>query len=153
MTGGKDAKVKVWMIPDLISKNFGDTMHKAYAEFSEHTNEITQVKLLGSFRAMSASLDKQFKVYDLASKLCIKTIQTQSAISKAVVDHTESYVYVACDNQNIYCYSLEQTESGGKSKHKKTLIHKKKVTAVCISVDDQFVISGDQNGVIYIWST
>lgn len=108
-------------------------------------------------RAFSASLDKQFKVYDLPSKLCVKTIQTQSPIIKAVVDHSESNMYAACDNQNIYCFGLEISatqalEAGAKSRQKKTLIHKKKVTALCLSVDGQHLVSGDQSGLIYLWS-
>lgn len=39
--------------------------------------------------------------------MCIKTIQAHSQIHQILVDHTESSIYVACDNQNIYCYSLE----------------------------------------------
>lgn len=72
ITGGKDCKVKVWIITDLIKKH--NDQYTNFVEFGEHTNEITQVKLLGTFRALSASLDKQFKVYDIPSKLCIKTI-------------------------------------------------------------------------------
>ena len=78
-----------------------------------------------------------------------------------VIDLTETNVYVACDNQNIYCYSLEvqqqtnqvQVENIGKNKQKRTLQHKKKVTALCLSVDGQHLISGDSQGLIYIWST
>jgi len=79
-----------------------------YAEYGEHTAEVTQVRFCPSGnRAMSSSLDKQIKVYCLASKLCIKTISAQSPISTFVIDHTESNIFVACDNQNIYIYGLD----------------------------------------------
>lgn len=39
--------------------------------------------------------------------MCIKTISTQNSIIKMEVDLTETYLYVACDNQNIYCYGIE----------------------------------------------
>jgi len=92
----------------------------------------------------SASIDKQFKVYDVPMKMCIRTIQTPSPISKMMVDYTETMAYMACDNQNIYCYNLElasgsqaQNEMGmgGKNKHKRTLQHKKKVSAMTLSMD------------------
>ena len=75
-----------------------------------------------------------------------------------VVDPSETMLYVACDNQNIYCYGLEapsQLQEGqvGKNRQKRTLQHKKKVTALCLTVDGQFLISGDSQGLIYVWST
>ena len=74
------------------------------------------------------------------------------------MDHSESNIYLSCDNQNIYCYSLEKIHSDDpnqaiRSKQKKCLIHKKKVTAMCLSVDGQYLISGDYTGIIYVWST
>jgi WD40 repeat protein len=107
LSAGKDCKLKVWFVSDLIKSSV--ISKQPYAEFGEHTAEITQVKLIGETRAFSASLDKQFKVYDIPSKMCIKTIQTQSPILNAVLDKSECYMYAGCDNQNIYCYSLEVT--------------------------------------------
>ena len=52
-------------------------------------------------------MDKSFRVYDVAMKMCIKTILAQSSITKMVIDPSETTLYVACDNQNIYCYGLE----------------------------------------------
>ena len=76
ISGGKDCKVRVWLVTDLM---YADKSKRLpYAEFSEHTSEVTCVKFSQNCanRAFSASTDKQFKVYDLSSKLCIKTIQT-----------------------------------------------------------------------------
>lgn len=36
-------------------------------------------------------------------------------------------------------------------KQKRTLTHKKKVTAMCLSVDGNQLVSGDATGLIYIW--
>jgi WD40 repeat protein len=43
-------------------------------------------------------------------------------------------------------------QSASKLKQKKTLIHKKRVSAVCLTIDNQFLISGDISGLIYIWN-
>lgn len=72
ITGGKDCKFKVWLLADLIKNDKSKMLH--FCEFSDHTAEITVVKLLGTNRAISGSLDKQLKVYDISSKLCVKTI-------------------------------------------------------------------------------
>lgn len=160
ITGGKDCKVRVWLLQNLLSQD-PQVSQNYYAEFGEHQQEVTQVAFSqnNSSRAFSASVDKQFKVYDLSQKMCIKTIQIQSPILKMIMDSTESNLYVACDNQNIYCYGMEMSQiqpnetQQGRSRQKKTLQHKKKVTALCLSVDGTHLISGDQTGVIYIWST
>ena len=96
------------------------------AEFAEHASEVTQVSFASSncLRAFSCSLDKQFKVYDIGAKLTLKSIQTQSPIFKMIVDSIEANVYLACENQNIYQYSMEISSSDQKSKQKKTLQHR-----------------------------
>jgi len=66
-------------------------------------------------RAFSCSTDKTFKVYDIPSKTIIKVIQVQSPILKMEVDHVEQFVYLACDNLNVYQHALQnqaQTSSG-----------------------------------------
>ena len=100
-------------------------------------------------RAFSSSLDKTFKVYDLPSKTVLKTIQVQSPILKMEVDQIESFVYLACDNLNVYQFLIGGTES---VKQRKTLCHKKRVTAMCLSVDGRFLITGDSQGSIYKWT-
>lgn len=160
ITGGKDCKVKVWMVSTLIMED-SQTNSYPYAEFGDHQEEVTQVAFSqnNSNRAFSASTDKQFKVYDLSSKLCIKTIQCASQIHKMIVDAPETNLYIACDNQNIYCYSIEipltaqEGVAQGRSRQKRTLQHKKKVTAVCLSNDGRHLVSGDINGTIYVWNT
>jgi hypothetical protein len=69
-------------------------------EFAEHTSDVTAVQFSRSApqRAFSASLDKCFKVYDIPSRVTLKTIQTPSPINLIAIDNTETNVYVACDN-------------------------------------------------------
>lgn len=47
-----------------------------FAEFGEHTSEVTAVLFsrCNPVRAFSASLDKTFKVYDIAAKCTLKSI-------------------------------------------------------------------------------
>ena len=83
--------------------------NQCIVEFGDHTSEVTQVQLSrsSSNRAFSASLDKTFKVYDIAAKCTLKNIQAPSPINKLAVDNIEAYVYLACDNQNVYAYSMD----------------------------------------------
>lgn len=80
-------------------------------------------------RIFTASLDKTCRVYDVASKLLIKQIVAQAAVLHLQVDVTETYVYLACDNLNVYQVSIKEPNQ------KKTMTHKKRITAVCISSD------------------
>jgi len=95
-------------------------------------------------------MDKTFRVFDLTEKVCIKNIMAHSQIFFMAIDDSETLVYLACDNQNVYCHAIDQT---GSQKHKRTLQHKKRVTAICLSVDGQYLITGDSQGLLYIWST
>ena len=93
------------------------------AEFSDHTSEVTGVALSKTgARAFSCSLDKTFRVYDLANRCTLKTIQAPSPITRMAVDSTETMVYLACDNQNVYGYSLDSAVQG--ERQKRTLQHK-----------------------------
>ena len=110
ITGGKDQKVKVWIIADLF---FGGKQ-QPFVEFSDHTAEVTQVCFSRSSvnRAFSCSVDKTFKVYDVPAGCTLKSIQAPSPINRLVIDAIESNVYLACDNQNVYGFSLELTSAG-----------------------------------------
>lgn len=158
VSGGKDFKVKVWIVTELY---FGGKQ-SPIAEFGEHTSEVTQVSFSKSMpgRAFSASHDKTFRVYDIFAKLTLKVIQAASPINKLAIDIIESQVYLACDNQNVYAYSLETSQvtstaqgvTTSSEKHKRTLQHRKKVTAMCLTFDNQYLVSGDSQGLIYIWN-
>lgn len=95
-------------------------------EYGEHTSEVTQVCFSANNpgRAFSCSADKLFKVYDLGARCSIKNIQLPSPINRMAIDSIEAYAFIACENQNVYCYSLEISSSEAKSKHKRTLQHK-----------------------------
>lgn len=92
----------------------------------------------------TTSLDKTCRIYDLAAKTQIRQIQVISPILFLAVDPVESFVYLACDNLNIYIHQLRD------STQKKVLTHKKKISSLCLTQDR--LISGDVAGVIYIWS-
>jgi len=66
--------------------------------------EVTQTCFspVSIFRLFTASLDKTMRVYDLPSRQLLKQIQTSSPILLMAVDYSERYVYLACDNLNIY---------------------------------------------------
>ena len=59
-----------------MSPSQGETNSLTIAEFSDHTSEVTKVGFSKSnpLRAFSASLDKLFKVYDIAAKCVLKNI-------------------------------------------------------------------------------
>lgn len=100
VTGGKDSKVKVWVLASLLSGR-----NDCWAEFGDHSAEVTSVRFsIGASlqRAFSCSLDKTFRVYDLPSKCTIKQIQVQSQILRMEVDPLETFVYLACENMNVY---------------------------------------------------
>jgi len=62
------------------------------------------------------------------------------------VDLQESMIYIACDNLNVYQTSLRDTNQ------KKTMTHKKRITAMTLTTDGQKLICGDAAGLIYTWN-
>ena len=142
--------------------------HGCYHEFGDHTGAVTAVKFsygASLQRAFSGSLDKTFKVYDLPSKMILKQIQMSSPILKIVVDQIESSAFIACENFNVYqmplqasqpdlqtaSFSQQGTSMSSQAK-KRTLLHKKRITAMTLSVDGKQLVTGDSGGTIYIWN-
>ena len=142
--------------------------HGCYHEFGDHTGAVTAVKFsygASLQRAFSGSLDKTFKVYDLPSKMILKQIQMSSPILKIVVDQIESSAFIACENFNVYqmplqasqpdlqtaSFSQQGTSMSNQAK-KRTLLHKKRITAMTLSVDGKQLVTGDSGGTIYIWN-
>jgi WD40 repeat protein len=61
------------------------------------------------------------------------------------ISSTESIIYLACDNLNVYAHQLRDISL------KKVMTHKKKISAMALA-QDKFLITGDVVGVIYIWN-
>ena len=165
ITAGQDTKVKVWMLTDLL--NIAENTTNCYHEFDSHTGAVSSVKFsfsAGLQRAFSGSVDKTFRVYDLPGKMILKEIMMTSPISNITVDQLESSAFIACENLNVYqvpltdqpidWQSISQSgqQGGPLSTRKRTLTHKKRITAMTLSVDGNQLITGDAGGVIYIWN-
>lgn len=122
---------------------------------------MTQVRFSASaslLRAFSGSVDKTFRVYDVPSKTLLRHIQVQSPIQFLEVDQTEQFVYLGCQNLNVYQVPLVEVAgvtAGGaeatRAPSKKTMTHKRRITAMCLSRDGQLLVSGDSEGLIYVW--
>lgn len=127
---GRDSKVKVWALKALLDKST-----EAMCELTFNA-EVCQVAFskTNSDRLFAASLDKTFKVYDIPSKLVLRTIVVPAPVLLMTVDITEANVYLACENQNVYSYAMEWAE-GQKIKHRRCMTHKKRITAMTLTKD------------------
>jgi len=90
------------MLSDLLGSQFEAC--DALAEFGDAQMEVTKVCFspVSNQRLFAASLDKTLRVYDLPSKQLLKQIQSPSPILLMTVDFSEKFVYLACDNLNVY---------------------------------------------------
>ena len=75
----------------------------------------------------------------------IKQIQLTSPILLQTLDMTEMHVYLACENLNVYQVPINDLSQ------KKALTHKRKITAMTLSNCVNKLVSGDVNGLIYVW--
>jgi hypothetical protein len=58
------------------------------------------------------------------------------------VDPLEVNVYLACENMNVYQFPITPAADGS-FKQRKTLTHKKRITAMCLSQDGRNLVCGD----------
>jgi len=70
-----------------------------------------------------------------------------SPVVRMCVDTVETFVYLACENLNVYQYPLFDSAM----KKRATMSHKKRVTAMTLSKDGRYLVSGDAQGLMYIW--
>jgi len=62
------------------------------------------------------------------------------------VDPAECFVYLGCDNLNVYQFPLS---ASSENKKRATLTHKKKITSMTLT--ERYLVTGDAQGLMYIW--
>ena len=64
VTGGKDCKVKLWLLSSLMKPD--QQSQQCYHEFKDHQSEVTQVKFSpnSSRRLFTGSMDKSVRIWD-----------------------------------------------------------------------------------------
>ena len=157
-TGASDALIKIWSWSDLCS---ADTLKRPEPlfTFSQHSAPITDLVFsltsIGHSRGrlLSASLDGKCNFYDLIDGQLLLNFTIPVAVSAAALNATETIIYAAGVDGNIYTLALNGNSSSN------TLpvplqFHKGPISCLQWSLDERVLISaGAEDGQIAFWDS
>ncbi|OVA15662.1 WD40 repeat [Macleaya cordata] len=161
ISGAEDGFVRVWSLL-MMFDDIGNTMatHLYEHNFSEHTLRVTDiVSGYGGCNAIiiSSSEDRTCKVWSLSKGKLLRTIDFPSIIDAIALDPGEHVFYAGGRDGKIYIASLTG-DSNSTSKYGMHIVgalsdHSKAVTCLALSVDGVKLVSGFEDGTIWIWNT
>lgn len=170
VTAGKDARVLVWKITDLVSfVKDDDKIVRPVHVISDNTLEVTDIFINNSIyqdtKIYTVSKDSTIRVYDVLKFQLVSTFTIGQQIESLTVDSADRAIYIGLSNGNIRQINLYEPNpatnileaKGGFGKvitlsedHQltNTLTHHSPhpVTSLCLSLDGSLLISGDASG-------
>ena len=143
-TGSQDMMIKIWSFADLCNMS---QRPSPMVYYNAHVMEITGITLGRYGSCYSSSHDGTFKVWNIFNFInkCVKEIRMEDKITAFCVDYEEKNVYIGTEKGHINKRGMWDDSCIEKMANK--------ITALCISTDGLFVISGDYQGLIIVWST
>ncbi|CCH44739.1 Pre-rRNA-processing protein [Wickerhamomyces ciferrii] len=174
VSGGKDARVLIWKIIDLISfVKDDDKVIKPVQIISDNTLEITDIFINNSIhqdsKIYTVSRDSTIRVYETTNFQLISTFIVGQQVESIVVDSADRAIYLGLNNGNIRQINIYEPNpatnvleaKGGYGKvitlsedHQltNTLTHHSPnpVTSLGLSLDGSLLVSGDSSGKITI---
>lgn len=170
ITSGKDSRVLVWRIADLVAFNKDDEkLVKPVHVFSDHTLEVTDVFVSNNThqdsKLYTVSKDSTIRVYALQNFTLLSTFVINGQIQSITVDSADRAMYVGLADGHIRIINLYEANPAtnvleARGGHGKVLTlqpdHELKetityhaghgVTQLALSLDGSLVISGDEKG-------
>ncbi|ODV72130.1 chromatin-binding/pre-rRNA-processing protein IPI3 CYBJADRAFT_168810 [Cyberlindnera jadinii NRRL Y-1542] len=175
VTAGKDARVLVWRIADLVQlhKNDEDFVVKPVHVISDHTLEVTGLALNNNIHAdcklYTVSKDSTIRVYSFATFQLLTTFVINGQIDSIAVDDADRALYVGLEDGNIRLINLYEPNRatnvleaiGGYGKTitlqpdaelKNTITYHSgsSVTQLALTLDGSQLISGDSKGRVVV---
>lgn len=154
-TGASDALIKIWSWSDLCS---ADTLKRPESlfTFSQHSAPITDLVFsLTSIgysrgRILSGSLDGKCNFYDLVDGQLLLNFSIPVAVSAVALNATETMIYAACVDGNIYTMTLNN--NGSNTIQVPHQFHKGPISCLQWSLDERVLISaGAEDGQVAFW--
>lgn len=168
ITASQDARICVWSLPTLMQYTdlAGRAAPSPYVTFSDHSLGITDMHVTsgafpGAARLWSASDDGTVKLWDLASRRLMTTLQWDEPIWHLAVDPLERFIVVAAKSsvQRVDMYDTTTGHAlGGRGStgvvermsdtHRVSL--SEPVSAIALSHMASHVAVGTAHGVVHI---
>lgn len=182
VAGGEDGVVSVYDFGSLISSTAGVSVSRSSTaslvlSIADHTLAITTLQITSTNMLLTASKDGGVRLYQLEQPLsnevsslaasssgssapappCIWHHAFRSVVHAALLDHTESIVYVAV-KENIHWLSLyARGPSSSSSSSPSSSVpgtwrgHATNVISLAIDASSSHLISVDAEGIVKIW--
>ena len=153
-SAASDALVKIWSWPELISSS---KRPEPRFTFSQHSAPITDLVFsltsigFSRGRLISASLDGKCHFYDLVDGQLLLSLNFPVALSSVALNATETTIYAAGVDGNIYTVHLNGSNSPSPSPAA-LQFHKGPISALQWSLDERVLIScGAEDGQVAFW--
>lgn len=170
ISAGKDARVLIWKISDLVQLHRDDEhIVKPVHVISDHTLEVTGLQVNNNIhqdtKLYTVSKDSTIRVYSLATFQLLTTFVINGQIESLIVDQADRAVLVGLQDGNIRQINLYEPNKAtnvleaqggyGKTltlqpdhelKHTITYHNGQAVTQLALSLDGSQLISGDAQG-------
>ncbi|ORX94622.1 WD40 repeat-like protein [Basidiobolus meristosporus CBS 931.73] len=173
-TGSEDSAVNVWLLNSIIDESNAQNRSPLYS-WSDHSLPITDIHCgsggLKFARVVTSSLDHTCKVWDLASGSLLTTLLFPSFVSAVAMDITETRVFAATGDSNIYQVNMYKSQadrghssfesvggmgtvvSAGINGESSLLFkgHTEPAHSLALSFDGTLLISGSEDGSAMVW--
>lgn len=174
VSGGKDARVLIWKVTDLVSfVKDDDKVIKPMHVISDNTLEVTDIFVNNSIyqdtKIYTVSRDCTIRIYDIVKFQLLSTFIIGQQIESVIVDPADRAIYIGLSNGNIRQVNIYEPNPatnilearGGYGKvvtlsedHQltNTLSHHSPhaVTSLALSLDSSLLISGDAIGKVTV---
>ncbi|KAI8869823.1 WD40 repeat-like protein, partial [Ramicandelaber brevisporus] len=180
ITGGHDALVQSWIVSNVVAiESLALDSRTAHTTMADHSLPITDIQVGGgtaaSGRIVSTGRDGRCNVWDLATGELVVTFVLPCPVWSAVIDPSERFVYMGCDDGLIRMASLykrnattgdissvgETTATVGSnviavssaSSETAFIGHSQAVRSLSLSFDATLLVSGSDDGSVNVWDT
>lgn len=158
-TGASDALIKIWSWPDLFSNTTSTGVEPLYT-FAQHSAPITDLVFsltsigIDRGRLLTASLDGKCNFYDLVDGQLLLNFTIPVAISAVALNATETVIYAAGVDGNIYPLYLKGGGGNQVNSPAPLQFHKGPISCLQWSLDERVLISaGAEDGQIVFWDS
>lgn len=155
ISAGQDGMVLVWSLTDVLSG-----VEQPKYTFSGHSLPVTGLKVgLGGGRATlySVSLDRTVRLYDLAQGQQSAVLMFPVGLTSIAVDRLETNIYVGTTEGTVIGFGITtppRTLEYHLEDQDMNIVfrgHSGHVNCVSLSMDNETILSGGQDGNLIIW--
>ncbi|XP_058442821.1 WD repeat-containing protein 18 [Malaya genurostris] len=160
ISAGMDGMAHVWCLAQVVRVFQKHTINALYS-YSDHALPITDLYIgKGGMKALfcTVSIDRTCKIYDLVSGSILLNLVFQEPLSSVTIDGLESNIFVGTCSGPILKFDILATPrlkdyhvDNNQQQKNSFLGHKKEVSCLSVSIDNDTLLSGSADERVIIW--